>query len=317
MSRAAAAVLSRCRLPRPRYSLPCCQHRSAGRPSGRRYLSPTSAIDQLSRAPWGAHAPEHKARTLPTAASGAAPFRRLLCRRGNGPPSTEAPEDHGGFPASSGAAVDAARTSWDPDGPAAARTVARASRSSSRARLCRPRTGWSTRSLTPPVAPPPSSTAWVESERRSQEPVPQTARQCRRFPGPRRLRSTGPAHPFPWLARRVGTWGRHWCLWLRRQGPASDTRSLACRKLGPDAGPAVHRELLGHVPPVDFCSDVDPRARPPTLQTLKLDPMAEAIGLAGGPTPLRARSSQIAPGQGSHAVTICFWLVASVTTSVA
>lgn len=77
---------SRSRPPRYRYSLACPQHpKMLGRPSGRRCLSPTSATEQLSRAPWGTHAPERRARTLPTAASGAAPFRRLLCRRGNDP----------------------------------------------------------------------------------------------------------------------------------------------------------------------------------------------------------------------------------------
>lgn len=77
---------SRSRPPRCRYSLSCPQRTNAlGRPSRRRCLSPTSATEQLSRAPWGTHALEHRARTLPTPASGAAPFRRLLCRRGNDP----------------------------------------------------------------------------------------------------------------------------------------------------------------------------------------------------------------------------------------
>lgn len=77
---------SRSRPPRCRYSLSCPQRTNAlGRPSRRRCLSPTSATEQLSRAPWGTHALEHRARTLPTSASGAAPFRRLLCRRGNDP----------------------------------------------------------------------------------------------------------------------------------------------------------------------------------------------------------------------------------------
>lgn len=108
---------SRSRPPRCRYSLSCPQHpKMLGRPSGRRCLSPTSATEQLSRAPWGTHAPERRARTLPTAASGAAPFRRLLCRRGNDPsfPYTEAPNDHEGHPTSSGAALGTARASWSP-----------------------------------------------------------------------------------------------------------------------------------------------------------------------------------------------------------
>jgi hypothetical protein len=72
---AVQAGQSRSRPPRYRYSQSCPQRTNAlGRPSGRRCLSPTSATDQLSRAPWGTHAPEHRARTLPTAASGAAPF---------------------------------------------------------------------------------------------------------------------------------------------------------------------------------------------------------------------------------------------------
>lgn len=77
---------SRSRPPRCRYSLACPQHpKMLGRPPERRCLSPTSATEQLSRAPWGTHAPERRARTLLTAASGAAPFRRLLRRRGNDP----------------------------------------------------------------------------------------------------------------------------------------------------------------------------------------------------------------------------------------
>jgi len=154
---AVQAGQSRSRPPRYRYSQSCPQRTNAlGRPSGRRCLSPTSATDQLSRAPWGTHAPEHRARTLPTAASVAAPFRRLLCRRGNGPPSAEAPKDHGGLPTSSGAALGTARASWSPS--STCRRPDRGPRQFAcgvpHARLFRPCTRRSIRLLTLPVAPP-------------------------------------------------------------------------------------------------------------------------------------------------------------------
>lgn len=150
---------SRSRPPRCRYSLACPQHpKMLGRPPERRCLSPTSATEQLSRAPWGTHAPERRARTLPTAASGAAPFRRLLCRRGNDPFRTRrrrtttrairprvAPRLAPLAPAG------------DRHQPAAVRTVARDCfflRGSPHTRLCRPCTRWLTNLLTLPVAPP-------------------------------------------------------------------------------------------------------------------------------------------------------------------
>jgi hypothetical protein len=107
---------SRSRPPRCRYPLSCPRCTNApGRPSRRRCLSPTSATDQFSRAPWGTHAPERRARTLPAAASGAAPFRRLASpARERSFPYTEAPNDHGGRSTSSGAALGTARASWSP-----------------------------------------------------------------------------------------------------------------------------------------------------------------------------------------------------------
>jgi hypothetical protein len=68
------------------------------------------------------------------------------------------------------------------------------------------------------------------------------------------------------------------------------------------------------VPPVDFCNDVDPRARPSTLQTPKHDSATEAAVLAGSRAPLRATTSQIAPGQGSHAARRLFGILACVAT---
>lgn len=59
------------------------------------------------------HALERRACAVLTSASGAAPFRRLLCRRGNNRHSREASDDHEGSPTSSGAAFGTARASWN------------------------------------------------------------------------------------------------------------------------------------------------------------------------------------------------------------
>lgn len=72
-------------------------------------------------------------------------------------PYTEAPNDHGGRPTSSGAALGTARASWSPS--STCRRPDRGPdcfflRGAPHTRLCRPCTRWLTRLLTLPVAPP-------------------------------------------------------------------------------------------------------------------------------------------------------------------
>jgi hypothetical protein len=105
-----------------------------------------------------------------------------------------------------------------------------------------------------PVALPLRGSLVGELEEKSQGPFPQTAHQCRRFPGPKRLPPMSPFRPRPLLALRTRLPGRHWSLGLAAAVQLPTRVRSHEYELGLAPEPVIHRSRQGHVPPIDFCS---------------------------------------------------------------
>lgn len=120
--------------------------------------------------------------------------------------------------------------------------------------------------LDPNVDAPCRSASLPGSRRvvpRNQEPFPRQRTKCHRLPGSKRLPPTGPATTLP-LAGAQGSAA------MAATGtsalPPQPSFRHAFTHTEVRARPAYlagySPELAGHVPPIDFCSCQDPRARP-------------------------------------------------------
>jgi hypothetical protein len=149
--------------------------------------------------------------------------------------------------------------------------------------------------------------ARTDFPRQHRGPFPHTAHQRCRFPDPERLPPMSPVRLAPSLALRAGLVGPPLVPRLSRLGPASDMRSLVLLRARPDRLAGYSPELRGHMPPIDFCSCQNFRARPRTprlqLHTSRRDESHRAVDsplLAEERQPNIDSSGVAAPGVRPH-----------------